>query len=213
MRIFRLMTVLVLAVAVIAQASPARAAALRKAIFAGGCFWSMEQPFDRIEGVTKVVAGFAGGVTPNPTYKQVSDGGTGHHEVVAVVYDPDKVSYETLLDVYWRNIDPFDGEGQFCDKGDQYKSVIFVDGPKERAAAEASRTQLVNRFGQGIVTDIRDLDVSVFYPAEDRHQDYAVKHPWRYKFYRSGCKRDKRLEAIWGDEAGGYGFGQTKVGR
>lgn len=184
---------------------------MRSAIFAGGCFWCMEPPFERLDGVQAVISGFAGGVMPNPTYKQVSEGGTGYLESVLVVYDADKVTYKTLLDIYWHNIDPFNGEGQFCDYGDQYKSVIFVDNPADKDEAETSRRAVVKHFGQGVVTEVRELEGTKFYPAEDHHQDYYLKHPWRYKFYRGNCKRDERLHQLWGDSAGGYSYGTSKA--
>jgi peptide-methionine (S)-S-oxide reductase len=182
----------------------------RNVILAGGCFWCMEEPFETVDGVLRVQAGYAGGGVHNPTYKQVSSGVTGHMEVVQVTYDPSKVNFPTLLEIYWRNIDPFDTLGQFCDKGDQYKSAIFVESPQERRVAESARDSLRDRFGMPLATEIRDAKEATFYPAEPEHQDYYKKHPIRYKFYRGSCKRDKRLNAVWGDEAGGWHIGPRK---
>lgn len=187
------------------EAAPTRP---RMIILAGGCFWCMEPPFKGVDGVLRVQTGYAGGGTHNPTYKQVSQGITGHLEVVQVTYDPSRVTLNTLLNIYWRNIDPFDTLGQFCDKGDQYKSAIFVDSPEERSIAERSRNALRDHFRQPIATEIRDGKTTSFYPAEPEHQNYAARNPIRYKFYRMNCKRDKRLKEVWGDEAGGYGFGK-----
>jgi peptide-methionine (S)-S-oxide reductase len=178
------------------------------ALFAGGNFWAMEEPFEGVAGVVDVRNGFAGGGTVNPTYEQVESGITGHMEVVQVVYDPTIVNFPTLLDIFWRNIDPFDPLGQFCDKGDPWKAVIFTESPAERNIAEMSRDVMVKRFGKSVATDIRNAKDATFYPADPGHQDYYRKHPWKYKFYRSRCKRDSTLKKIWGDEAGGYGFGQ-----
>lgn len=179
--------------------TPAYAA---EAVFAGGCFWCMEQPFEALKGVSDVQSGYAGGHIENPTYEQVSGGGTGHKEVVQITYDPDKVSYKKLLEVFWRNVDPFDDAGQFCDKGDQYQAAIFVASEEERKLAEKSKAKLEKRFKREIVTQI--LSAAPFYPAEDYHQNYYQNHPWKYKFYRGGCGRDSRLEEIWGKEAGGH---------
>jgi peptide-methionine (S)-S-oxide reductase len=165
-------------------------------ILAGGCFWCMEPPYDKTDGVIATISGYSGGKTANPTYEQVSAGSTGHIEVVKVEYDPAKVSYEKLLDIFWRNIDPFDADGQFCDKGSQYRSAIFFGNDKEKELAEASKKQIAEKLGQAVVTEI--LPVSEFYPAEDYHQDYYEKNPLKYKFYRYGCGRDARLETVWG---------------
>lgn len=190
-----------------AQASPPASAttptgpAMRTAIFAGGCFWCMEGPFEALDGVGDVVSGYSGGRLVNPTYEDVGRGGTGHAEVVRVTYDPRKVSYQVLLDVYWRNVDPFDAGGQFCDRGDSYRSEIFVATAEERQLAEASKSALEKRFGKAIATRI--TAAAPFYAAEDYHQDYHRRNPVRYKFYRGGCGRDARLEAVWGREARG----------
>jgi peptide-methionine (S)-S-oxide reductase len=174
------------------------------AIFAGGCFWCMEGPFDALPGVVSTTSGYTGGSTPHPSYEQVSGGGTGHVEAVKVVYRPDQVSYEALLDVFWHNVDPLDADGQFCDRGPTYRSEIFVLDAEQRRLAEASKRGLEEsgRFDAPIVTPIRDA--TTFYPAEEYHQDYYRKNPIRYRFYRSGCGRDRRLEALWGSEASAH---------
>jgi methionine-S-sulfoxide reductase len=168
------------------------------ATFAGGCFWCMEPPYDALDGVVSTVSGFMGGKTPNPSYYQVTAGGTGHIEVLHVTYDPKKVSYEKLLDVYWRNIDPYDAGGQFCDRGESYTTAIFTHTEEQKKLAEASKVELVKSgpFKQPIATVIRDA--GPFTAAEDYHQDYYTKNPLRYKYYRFRCGRDARLEAIWG---------------
>jgi peptide-methionine (S)-S-oxide reductase len=166
------------------------------AIFAGGCFWCMEPPFEKLKGVVSVVSGYTGGVTKNPTYEEVSDGGTGHYEAVLVTYDPRQVSYATLLDVFWHNIDPLDGSGQFCDKGGQYRAAIFYRNPAERQLAEQTKQKIAQTKRWNIVTQI--LPATPFYLAEGYHQDYAKKNPVRYKFYRFNCGRDHRLEQLWG---------------
>ena len=180
---------------------PSNLAVFKTAIFAGGCFWCMEHSFDALDGVTDVQSGFAGGHVDDPTYKQVSAGGTGHREVVQVTYNPAVIGFDKLLETYWRNIDPFDAGGQFCDQGDQYTAAIFVGDGEERTLAEVSKAAMEKRFSEKIVTAI--VPVAKFYPAEEYHQDYYLKNPWRYKYYRGGCGRDKRLHEIWGDEAGG----------
>jgi len=180
---------------------PPAPAGLQTATFAGGCFWCMVHPFEVIDGVISTISGYTGGSVANPTYEQVSAGGTGHQESVEVVFDPKKVSYQTLLDIYWRNIDPFDDKGQFCDKGNQYRSAIFVANDEQKASAEASKRKLEERFGRPIATDI--LAAGPFYHAEEYHQDYYKKNPLHYRFYRLSCGRDARLRQVWGDEAGG----------
>jgi methionine-S-sulfoxide reductase len=171
-----------------------------RATFAGGCFWCMEPPFDKIPGVLSTTSGYAGGKEKDPTYAQVSSGRTGHTEVIQVVFDPEKVSYEELLDVFWRNIDPLDEGGQFCDRGSQYRTGIFYEGAAQKAAAEASKKELAasGRLPGPIVTEITPLDGS-FYPAEEYHQDFYKKSPVRYYSYRNGCGRDRRLKQLWGD--------------
>ncbi|MDX1697014.1 MAG: peptide-methionine (S)-S-oxide reductase MsrA [Thiohalobacterales bacterium] len=170
------------------------------ATFAGGCFWCMEPPFDALDGVISTTSGYTGGKVENPTYKQVSAGRTGHTEAVQIVYDPQKISYAELLDVFWRNIDPTNPDGQFCDWGSQYRSEIFFHDEEQRAAAVASKTRLeeLKSFEKPVATQITAADT--FWPAEDYHQDYYTKNPVRYKFYRYGCGRDKRLEELWGEK-------------
>jgi len=170
------------------------------AVFAGGCFWCTESDFEKVKGVIEVVSGYTGGHVKNPTYQQVSGGGTGHVETVKVTYDPKKVSYEKLLDVFWRHVDPTDPGGQFVDRGAQYRSVIFYACETEKRLAEESRERLAasGRFGQPIVTDI--LPLGEFYPAEKYHQDYYKKNPIRYHWYRSGSGRDQFLKKTWADE-------------
>lgn len=169
---------------------------LAKATFAGGCFWCMEGPFDKLDGVVSTTSGYTGGTKKNPTYEEVSAGSTGHAESVQVVYDPAKVSYEKLLEVFWHNIDPVAKNRQFCDIGTQYRSAIFVHDANQKRLAEASKAEVQKRFKQPIATEI--VQASAFYPAEDYHQDFYKKNPFRYKVYRSGCGRDGRLEELWG---------------
>lgn len=176
---------------------------LARATFAGGCFWCMEPPYDRLEGVIETISGFSGGHVSNPTYRQVVNGGTGHIEVVQVVYDPAVISYETLLYVFWRNIDPFQTDGQFCDRGPMYRSAIFVHDEAQRRVAEASLDEVALLGLSDRFIDTRILEFEAFYPAEEYHQDYYLKNPVRYRYYRWSCGRDQRLEQIWGDEAGG----------
>jgi peptide-methionine (S)-S-oxide reductase len=178
------------------QPSPTRATA----VFAGGCFWCMEKPFDDMPGVISTTSGFTGGTVANPTYAQVVAGGTGHTEAVQVAYDPARVTYAQLLRTYWLQVDPFDGDGQFCDQGDSYRPAIFVANRVERAAAEASKNVLQQRFGRAVLVEIETA--APFYAAEAYHQNYYRTNPTRYRFYRSGCGRDARLRAIWGREAG-----------
>jgi len=172
-----------------------------EAIFAGGCFWCMEGPYDDLDGVKSTTSGYIGGHLENPTYKQVSAGSSGHAEALRVVYDPKKVSYDKLLEVFWVNIDPTDGGGQFCDRGSQYRSEIFVVDDEQRSAAEASLAKLQQDkpFKQPIATTIGDA--TTFYPAEHYHQDYYQKNPLRYRYYRYACGRDARLEEVWGELA------------
>lgn len=175
-------------------------AAADKAVLAGGCFWCMESDFEKLAGVTDVISGFTGGNLINPTY---NGNHQGHYEAVEITYDPNKISYEKLLEHYWVNIDPFDDKGQFCDKGHSYLSAIFVANEKERKIAEQSKRKVEEQFpAKKIVTPI--LDASTFYPIkgdESHHQDYYKKNPIRYKTYRWNCGRDKRLKEIWGDKA------------
>lgn len=174
----------------------------KTAIFAGGCFWCMEQPFDALPGVLSTTSGYTGGTKVNPTYHEVSSGTTGHYEAVKVEYDPSKVSYEKLVDVFWHNIDPGNSQGQFCDTGPQYRSVIFYADDAQKMAAEQSKDALAKsgKLMGPIQTQI--LPAATFYPAEDYHQDYYIKSKTKYEFYRYGCGRDARLKVIWGDAAG-----------
>lgn len=169
------------------------------AVFAGGCFWCMQPPYDKLPGVISTEAGYTGGHTSQPTYRQVSAGGTGHAEAVRVTYDPRKVSYPKLLDVFWHNIDPVAVNRQFCDVGDQYRSAIFPIGSQQQSEAEASlrAIQADPRFKRPIATRIEPA--ATFYPAEEYHQAYYRKNPLRYKYYRYGCGRDQRLQQIWGN--------------
>jgi peptide-methionine (S)-S-oxide reductase len=178
--------------------SGAPQAQLETATFAGGCFWCMESPFDKLEGVVSVTVGYTGGSKQNPTYEQVSAGSTGHAEAVELKYDPGKIGYAKLLDVFWHNIDPVTRNAQFCDHGNQYRSAIFYHDVEQKRLAEASKTELAKsgRFKQPIVTEI--VPASTFWPAEEYHQQYYVKNPLRYKFYRTTCGRDHRLEELWG---------------
>jgi peptide-methionine (S)-S-oxide reductase len=166
------------------------------AIFAGGCFWCVEADFDKVAGVISTTSGYIGGRSPNPSYESVSRGGTGHAEAVEIVYDPAKVTYEKLVDVFWHNIDPLVKDRQFCDHGDQYRSAIFYRGDDQRRVAEASKVAVQARFKQPVQTEI--VAAGPFYKAEDYHQDYYLKNPVRYKFYRYNCGRDARLEELWG---------------
>jgi len=174
------------------------------ATFAGGCFWCMEPPYDKLPGVVATISGYTGGRKVNPTYEEVSSGSTGHAESVTVVYDPKKVTYEKLLDVFWHNIDPTVKDRQFCDGGNQYRTAIFYHDEAQRKAAEASKAALEKSkpFKEPIVTEI--VMAGPFYPAEDYHQDFYMKNPVRYQLYRSGCGRDARLKQLWGDQAGGH---------
>lgn len=178
-----------------AQTLPARQ---ETAVFAGGCFWCVEEAFEKVPGVVSAVSGYIGGTVANPTYEQVASKATGHAEAVEVTYDPSKVSYEQLVDWFWRNIDPFDEAGQFCDKGSPYRSGIHYRGEAQKKVAESSKAELEasGRFRQKIVTEI--VPAGTFYPAEDYHQDYYKKNPNRYQYYKFACRRADRLEQIWG---------------
>lgn len=173
-------------------------AAREKAILAGGCFWCLEPPLEALPGVVSVVSGYSGGKTQKPTYEEVSSGTTGHIEVVEVTFDSSKISFEKILEVFWKNIDPLDADGQFCDKGEQYTSGIFYASGAQQVTAEralAAHAGSARFSGKKIATFLRPA--APFYPAEDYHQDYYKKNPVRYKFYRYNCGRDKRLEALW----------------
>ena len=166
------------------------------AIFAGGCFWCMEPPFEKLDGVLSVTSGYTGGTRQNPTYEEVSAGGTGHYEAVLIAYDPRRITYGALLDVFWRNVDYTDGGGQFCDRGDQYRAAIFYGHEAERRLAEHSKRRVMQTRRRNVLTAV--LPASRFYPAEEYHQDYSKKNPVRYRFYRLNCGRDARLRAVWG---------------
>lgn len=182
----------------LAPAQPVDGRRLATATFAGGCFWCMEPPFDELEGVVSTTSGYTDGQTSNPTYKEVSSGRTGHAEAVQVVYDPDKVSFERLVDVFWRNIDPTDAGGQFCDRGSPYRPALFYHDAAQREVAERSRAALekARPFKEAIVTPI--VAATTFYRAEEYHQDYYLRNPIRYKYYRKSCGRDRRLQQLWG---------------
>jgi peptide-methionine (S)-S-oxide reductase len=183
-----------------AQPATAAPGGLAKATFAGGCFWCMEPPFDKLPGVVSTTSGYTGGQVKNPSYEQVSSGGTGHAESVDVVYDPSKVSYEKLLEVYWHNVDPLTPNRQFCDAGEQYRTAIFFHGEEQKRLAEKTRAEVAKELGKPVVTEI--VPAGPFYAAEEYHQDYYQKNPIRYKYYRNGCGRDRRLAELWGNKAG-----------
>lgn len=183
----------------LALALPVTAAPREVATFAGGCFWCMEGPFDSLPGVISVTSGYTGGHVIHPTYEQVSAGGTGHRESVDIVFDPTKITYAKLLDVFWHNVDPTDNDGQFCDKGSQYRSAIFYHDETQKRLAEESKAALMKKFGR-VYTDV--LPASIFWRAEDYHQHFYKKNPVRYHFYRFNCGRDQRLKALWGSAAG-----------
>jgi peptide-methionine (S)-S-oxide reductase len=196
----RLLIALSLTLLTVQQVSAA--AATEKATFAGGCFWCMEAPFDKLPGVISVTPGYSGGQIKNPTYEQVSAGGTGHAEAVQIVFDPSKTSYGKLLDIYWHNIDPTVTDRQFCDVGTQYRSAIFYHSEDQRRIALQSKAALEKSkpFKGSVVTEI--TPAGEFYAAEEYHQHYYKKNPLRYKYYRSGCGRDRRLKELWGSSPG-----------
>jgi len=187
-----------------AAAPAASAPAPATAVFAGGCFWCMETAFEGLPGVSAVISGYTGGEKKNPTYEEVSSGSTGHAESVEVTFDPAKITYAQLLDVFWHNVDPLAGGHQFCDYGTQYRSAIFYRGEEQRLAAEASKRKLEEepRFKGKITTQI--VAATTFYRAEEYHQDFYKKNPRRYQEYRTGCGRDARLKELWGASAGGH---------
>ncbi len=180
--------------------APPLDAGQREAVFAGGCFWCMEKPFDKIDGVISTTSGYTGGPEIAPTYDDVGHHRTGHYEALRVVYDPTKVDYARLLEVFWHNVDPTQANGQFCDRGDQYRTGIFTSDPEEKALAETSRTTAAAALEAPIVTEI--LPSAVFWVAEAYHQDFYKKNPAHYNRYRQGCGRDARLQQLWGDKAG-----------
>lgn len=203
-----LIAVVVTVAAAMAQSRPEKPAAaapgrpLATATLAGGCFWCVEADFDKIDGVISTTSGYIGGRKANPTYQEVSAGGTGHTEAVQIVFDPSRVSYRTLVDRFWTTIDPTVKDQQFCDVGSQYRSGIFFHDEEQRREAEASKAAIEKSkpFKQPIVTEI--TMATTFYPAEEYHQDYYLKNPIRYRYYRTGCGRDARLKQLWGDKAG-----------
>ena len=182
------------------QTSQKTAVQLETAIFSAGCFWCIQHPFDELKsaGVSSAVVGYTGGHTPNPTYPEVSAGGTGHRESIEVKFDPQRISYEKLLTIFWQNIDPYDANGQFCDKGESYKSTIYYTSESQKKLAEQSiiNLQRSGKLKGKVATQI--LPAKPFFPAEDYHQEYYQKNPIRYKFYRYSCGRDKRLKEVWG---------------
>jgi peptide-methionine (S)-S-oxide reductase len=182
-----------------AQSAPKTTAPpkLETAVVAGGCFWCTEADMEKVPGVVSAVSGYTGGRVRNPTYEQVSADSTGHYEAVQVTYDPRRITYDQLLRKFWPTIDPTDASGQFCDKGSSYRSAVFVRNDVQRRAAEVTKAEAARRLGKPVVTQI--LPETRFWPAEAYHQDYAVKNPLRYKFYRNGCGRDRRLKALWGE--------------
>ena len=184
-----------LLIALTASISP-RISYAATAAFAGGCFWCMEQAFEELEGVSEAVSGFTGGTLKNPTY---NGDHRGHYEAIRIDYDPNRVSYDTLLKHYWRNIDPFDDRGQFCDKGFSYRAAIFTANPDEQARASVSLAGVQESFADAtVVTQI--LPANTFWPVEEYHQDYYLKNPLRYRYYKSRCGRSKRLQELWGDK-------------
>lgn len=204
MTVLRLLPIFLLAATLISGPSEAQTNAsppFAKATFAGGCFWCMEPPFDKLDGVVSTTSGYTGGEQDRPTYEQVSAGGTGHAEAVEVVYDPAVIGYERLLEVFWHNVDPLDAGGQFCDRGDQYRTAIFAQDDAQLQAAQASKRALEEpkRFDKPIATEI--IRASEFYPAEEYHQNFYKKHSVKYKFYRLSCGRDARLRELWGSDA------------
>lgn len=180
---------------IVGNAHDTRAGESKTAIFAGGCFWCVEDAFDKVAGVMDTVSGYAGGTTPKPTYGSHE----GYVEALKVTYDPSKVTYAQLLDRYWHNIDPFDPSGQFCDKGPAYRTVVFVSNDEEKALAEKTKQEIAKRFTKSVVTEIRPT--TTFYAAEEYHQDYHEKNPISYKYYKWGCGRAQRLAEIWGDKS------------
>lgn len=195
MKILLIILILLLSTVALADES-----AKQRTIFAGGCFWCMEPPFEKLEGVSAVISGFTGGHLPDPTYEQVTAGSTGHVEAVEIHFDPQLVSFEQLLHIFWRQINPTDDGGQFVDRGDHYRSAIFYLNNEQRLLAEQSRDELAASgvFSQPIVTEI--LPAGSFYPAEEYHQDYYQKNPVRYRYYRYGSGRDRFLDQVWGKD-------------
>lgn len=196
---FVFLSIMPFASSAVEQANSNPSSNTETAIFAGGCFWCMEPPFDKLDGVISTTSGYTAGHKKDPTYREVSAGKTGHTEAVKIVFDPQKISYQALLKVFWKNIDPLAHNRQFCDAGTQYRSGIYFQNASQEKAARESLQQLDSskKFDTAIVTEIQAADT--FYPAEDYHQDYYQKNPLRYKFYRYSCGRDQRLEELWGE--------------
>ncbi|MEN8180411.1 MAG: peptide-methionine (S)-S-oxide reductase MsrA [Pseudomonadota bacterium] len=195
----KISTVTALLMAILSLPLQAADTNYEKAILAGGCFWCIESDFEKLKGVVDVVSGYTGGKIANPTYQQVSAGGTGHIEAVAVTYDPSMVSYAEILDYFWRHIDPTRDDGQFCDRGSQYRPAIFYTGAEQQSVAEKSMMDI--QHGKPFPDEIKVelIAATTFYLAEDYHQDYHHKNPLRYKYYRYSCGRDKRVAELWGD--------------
>jgi len=191
----RILLWMVLVVSILGVDSMADDSKHKIAVFAGGCFWCMEPPFDKIDGVISTTSGYTAGHVDNPTYQQVSSGRSGHTEALKVVYDSDKVDFKQLLEVFWRNIDPVDAGGQFCDRGSQYRTGIYFQDEEQEKLANESKEKVAEKLNAKIATEIEEA--SIFYPAEDYHQDYYNTNPVRYKYYRFSCGRDKRLEELW----------------
>ena len=185
--------------AAFAEDSESRSSMTETAIFAGGCFWCMEPPFDKLNGVVSTTSGYTSGHQKNPTYRQVSAGTSGHTEAIEIVFDPKKVSYEKLLEVFWLNIDPLNGKGQFCDFGSQYRTGIFYVDDDQQKLAEKSREEIIEKLGKPVATEI--TAATEFYPAEDYHQNYYQVNPVRYNYYRWSCGRDQQLKELWGEQA------------
>src|SRR5690606_35104661 len=186
------------AIAQTASQPPRAQNELKSAVFAGGCFWCVEEAFDQVEGVVETISGYTGGILPNPSYEQVSAGSTGHAEAVRVRYDPGRVSYAELLEVFWHNIDPLDAGGQFCDRGSSYRSALFVGSEEEARLARESKAKVAEQLGRPVATEI--VPAAPFYPAESYHQNYHERNPIRYKFYKWNCGRAQRLAEIWGEK-------------
>jgi len=189
----------VLLAAIGLTSNPGKAGEMKTAIFAGGCFWCVESDFDQIDGVVETVSGYIGGTVENPDYREVSAGGTGHYEAVRITYDPAKVSYDALLSAFWHSVDPTDAGGQFCDRGESYRTAIFATDEAQLAAAETTKAEVAKDLKTDIATAV--IKAPTFYPAEGYHQDYYEKNPLRYKYYRYGCGRDARVKDVWGDKA------------
>ena len=193
------LTAVGMVIGLVMATNTASAENLKTAVVAGGCFWCVEKDFDHVPGVVGTVSGYTGGTLDSPTYRQVTAGGTGHFEAVEITYDPAVVSYEQILTAFWSSVDPTDSGGQFCDRGESYETAVFVADDKEREIAEASKQAAAKFLGQEIVTPIKEA--AKFYPAEDYHQDYYLKNPVRYRYYRWSCGRNQRVESLWGERA------------